>query len=185
MKKKAVVLLAEGFEDVEAITPIDILKRAGIEVVVAGVGGKVITGSRTKIKMAVEAEVKEINFVPDALILPGGMPGAENLANSQDVKKLIRAVDSKGGIIAAICASPAIILGPMGLLDGRKATCFPGMEEHFPAKVKFVEDNVAVDGNIITSRAPGTALEFSLKIVEALAGKEVARTVADSVVYRG
>lgn len=177
MLKKAVVILAEGFEDIEAVTPVDILKRSGINVTVAGLGGKTIKGSRGT---SINADIilDDYSAVPDAVILPGGSGGAENLARSPKVKELIKAVDSKGGIVAAICASPALVLAPTGILDGKKATCFPGMEENFSFKVKHVKEKVVQDGNIITSQGPATAIAFSLKIVEALVGAKTAEAVA-------
>ncbi|MBF0253153.1 MAG: DJ-1/PfpI family protein [Candidatus Omnitrophica bacterium] len=182
MKKEAVVILAEGFEDIEAITPIDILRRAGINVVVAGVGKKIIKGARG-IKVECDMVLSDYDIDADVVVLPGGMPGADNLAASIDVKNTVRSAITKKRLIAAICASPALVLAPMGVLDGRKATCYPGMEKNFPSSATHSKDNVVVDGNIITSKGVGTALEFAIKIVEKLAGKEVAKLVSEAVLF--
>ena len=109
------------------------------------------------------------------------MPGAENLAKSSGVRELIKSVNSKGGTIAAICAAPALVLAPMGILDGKKATCFPGMETNFSFKVKHAKEKVVRDGNVITSKGPATALAFSLLIVEALLGATTAESVAKAL----
>lgn len=178
MSKKAVVALADGFEEIEAITPVDMLKRAEIEVVIGGLNGELVRGAHD-VYIKADLSLKELDFVPDAIIFPGGMPGAENLARSLEVKTLISRIDSQGGIIAAICASPALVLAPTGVLDGRKATCYPGLQQNFSTKVKYVKDPVVHDGNVITSRGPATAMDFSLKIIECLAGKAKADMVGE------
>lgn len=182
MKKRALIILAEGFEDIEAVTPIDILRRVNVDVTVAGLSSERVRGARG-IVVETDAVLSDSDSSYDAVILPGGMPGAEHLASSSKVKKLILEMSSKGKIVAAICASPALVLGPLGLLDGKKATCFPGMETNFSARVKFVKDAVVQDGNIITSRGPATAFPFALKIVENLAGKDIAEMVGKQTLY--
>ncbi len=182
MKKKVLVILAEGFEDIEAITPIDILRRINVEVIVAGLSGDTVKSARGVVVTA-DRVLSDTDNSYDAVILPGGMPGAEHLASSAKVKKIVLEMHEKGKIVAAICASPALILAPMGLLDGKKATCFPGMEENFSAKVKFSQDKVVQDGNIITSRGPATAFLFSLKIAENLVGKDMAEMVGKQTLY--
>lgn len=169
---KAIVVLAEGFEEIEAVAPIDVLRRAGVDVVIAGLDGKIIKGAHG-ISIAADIEFSDARDA-DALILPGGLPGAENLAASEAVRNAICAMSKGGGVVAAICASPAYVLAPTGILNGKRAACYPGCEERFDADVTFVDDRVVRDGNVITSRGPGTAIEFSLKIVEALTGKEKA-----------
>ena len=182
MKKKALVVLAEGFEETEAIAPIDILRRAGIEVTIAGLGSATITGSHD-ITIQADAELGDIKTLPDVIVFPGGMPGAENLAASDKVKKIIFDMNDKGKLVAAICASPALVLEPTGILAGKKATCYPGMEKNFSVNVEFSKDPVVQDGNVITSRGVGTAIPFALKIVESLAGKSTADTVGGQVLY--
>jgi 4-methyl-5(b-hydroxyethyl)-thiazole monophosphate biosynthesis len=178
MSKKAVVVLADGFEEVEAITPVDMLKRAEIDVVVCGLNAELVRGAHD-VYVKADVVLKELDLVPDAIIFPGGMPGAENLARSLEVKTLISRIDSHGGLIAAICASPALVLAPTGILDGKKATCYPGLQQNFSTKVKYVKDAVVQDGNVITSKGPATAMKFSLKIIEALSGKAKADMVGE------
>jgi protein deglycase len=184
MKKKALVVLAEGFEEIEAVLPVDVLRRAEIDVTVAGLTGISVTGAHG---LTIEADMlfDEYMGIPDAIILPGGMPGAENLAGSPRLRALILSVDSGKKLVAAICASPALVLGPAGVLKNRMATCYPGLESNFPGDVKFSENEVVKDGNIITSRGPGTALAFSLSIVVALAGGTRADVLAEQMVFSG
>jgi 4-methyl-5(b-hydroxyethyl)-thiazole monophosphate biosynthesis len=173
MAKKVVVLLAPGFEEIETATPIDFLRRAGFEVTVAGVGGKSIKGSHDLVFLADE-DVAALGADFDALVVPGGMPGAANLAASDIVRELIRKVFDDGKLVASICASPAVVLSPLGILDGKKATCHPQYEKDLKCG-SFSEERVVHDGNVITSRGPGTAAEFSIKIVEYLAGEDKAQ----------
>ena len=180
MAKKALVLLAEGFEEIEAVTVIDILRRAGIDVTACGLVGKEVIGAHG-LKVVPDSTLDGFNQEIDAIVLPGGMPGAENLAKSDAVKRLIKKMDAEKKLIAAICASPALVLAPAGVLDEKRATCYPGMEENFSRKTNFSEDKVVVDGNIITSRAPATALIFSLAIAERLAGKKVSERLKKNI----
>ena len=183
MKKKALIILAEGFEEIEAVTPIDVLRRAQIEVTVAGLNPeeKLVKGSRDIIiKTEVSLERAGSDF--DAVILPGGMPGANNLSKSNRVNSLLSTMNQEGKIIAAICAAPAVVLAPAKILDGKKATSFPGMENLFGKEVVFSDDDVVIDGNIITSKGVGTALRFALAIVEKLAGKEISETIKQKMV---
>ena len=183
MNKKAIVILADGFEEIEAITVIDILRRAGIEVTPCGLESKTVKGSKG---IVVEADkmLEDDDIEYDACILPGGMPGSENLAKSEKVKKILLDMDNQGKIIGAICAAPAIVLAPLGVLDDKSATCYPGMEEAFADSTDFRADDIVVDGNIITSRGPATALKFALGLVDALCGKPLAEKIANSVLLR-
>lgn len=176
MAKKALVILAQGFEEIEAVTVIDILRRAEVRVTVAGLIGLEVKGSRELIVNA-DSLLDGVTDDADAYVLPGGGMGATNLAGSEKVAELLKKANSKGKIIAAICAAPAVVLAPLGILDGKNATCYPGMEEDFKSSTTFCEDAVCVDGNIITSRGPATALEFALVVSEKLCGKETADKV--------
>lgn len=176
MTKKALIILAEGFEDIEAVAAIDILRRAGIDVTVAGLNSDRVKGARGTTVLA-DRELSEADADFDAVVLPGGMPGATNLANSPLVKSLITKMHQAGKIVAAICASPSVVLAPTGILKGKTVTGFPGMTENFGKDVVVKEDSVVVDQNIITSRGPGTALLFAFAIVEKLVGKEAADRV--------
>ena len=162
--KKAVVFFADGFEEVEALTVCDALMRAGVKVVKAAVGGSLAVTSSHDVKVVCDALVEDIkDEMVDLVFAPGGMPGSSNLAQSWPVNEMIvRHVQDR--LVAAICAAPAVVLGPLGLLEGRKATCFPGCEEYAPSVV-FSSDGVVEDGNIITAKSVAYAwpLGFLLK----------------------
>jgi 4-methyl-5(b-hydroxyethyl)-thiazole monophosphate biosynthesis len=177
MTKRALVFLADGFEEVEAVTPIDFLRRAGVEVVTVAIGeAKTATGSHG-VRVVADCAVVESGLLPyDAVILPGGMPGSANLAASGRVGSLVSAAVVKGKLVAAICAAPALVLAPLGILSGKEFTCFPGMEKEVSG-AKWVADDVAVDGNIITSRGAGTAALFALAVIEYLLGREAAEKI--------
>jgi 4-methyl-5(b-hydroxyethyl)-thiazole monophosphate biosynthesis len=190
MAKKAVVLLAGGFEEVEAVTPIDYLRRAGIEVCTAAVGEERTAAGSHGIPVKADAVLGELinqaGGVPqlcrtlDAVLLPGGLPGAANLAASPEVGALITAMFRAGKITAAICASPALVLAPLGLLAEKRFTCYPGMEKDLAAGT-WSEDRVVVDGNLITSRGAGTAGAFAAAVIGALLGEDAEEKAARSV----
>jgi protein deglycase len=183
MSKKAIIILADGFEEIEAITVVDILRRAGVEVTVCGLDSEKVKGSKGIVVVA-DSILQENEAVYDACILPGGMPGAENLASSNKVKKLLLNMNDKGKIIAAICAAPAVVLAPLGLLDDKSATSYPGMEESFSDSTNYEEDDVVIDENIITSQGPATALKFAISIVDALCGKAIAQKIASATLLK-
>ena len=174
---KAVVFLAEGFEEIEACTIIDILRRCGIEVQVVGLVPGQVKGSHGII---ITADQGIENFSIDdynAVICPGGYPGYENLRKNSIVKKLIQAAYNQGKIVAAICGAPTV-LSDAGILEGKACTIYPGMENELEkGKGRPRHDMVVEDGNIITSKSPGTALLFALRLAEKLAGKQVAEAV--------
>jgi 4-methyl-5(b-hydroxyethyl)-thiazole monophosphate biosynthesis len=179
---KAALLLAEGFEEIEAVTPADFLNRAGVEVLITGIGSKTVKGSHN-ITLCADYEIGELPDDLDAVIIPGGLPGAENVANSPPAIQLVQKLNTRGKLIAAICAAPAFVLEKAGVLKGKKATCYPGHEIRFHDAL-FSNERVVVDGNIVTSRAPGTASEFAIKLVELLVGKEAAQQVHDKSMQR-
>ena len=185
MTKNVIVLLAEGYEEIEAVTPIDYLRRAGITVTVAAVEDSLAVKGARGITVMADAALKELakqgvadSF--DGIVIPGGMPGAANIAASQEAGALITQMAAAGKIVCAICAAPAVVLAPLGILDGKKFTCYPGMEEKVPGG-KWTDESVAVDGNVITSRAAGTAGKFAVAVIAALLceadGEKVARAV--------
>ena len=190
MSKKALVLLAEGFEEVEAVTPIDYLRRAGIEVTAAAIGDSItVTGARgipinAGITLHELLQQGKTAVEWDALVLPGGMPGASNLAASKETVDLIKEMAASGKWVCAICASPAVVLAPLGLLSGRKFTCYPGMESGVPDG-KWLDSQVVVEagesGGIITSRGAGTAGAFAVAIIGRLLGEAEANKVAQAV----
>jgi len=185
--KKAIVLLAEGFEDVEAVTPVDYLRRAGIAVTIAAIGDTLsVKGSRGITVIAdatlgeLIAEQKTDSSLWDAVIIPGGMPGAANIIGSPEAAALIADMASAGKFACAICAAPAIVLAPLGLLDGKRFCCYPGMEDKVPAG-KRTEDRVTIDGTIVTSRSAGTAGEFAIAIINQLLGESEGNKIAQAV----
>lgn len=166
--KRVLVPLAPGFEDLEAITLVDLLRRAGIEVVTAGLQAGLVQGARgTRVQPDAELDaVLDARF--DMIALPGGMPGAEHLKNDARVQALLRRHAEAGAYTAAICAAP-IALAQAGLLDGRRATSYPGFIDRTPPPgARYVAEAVVVDGAVVTSRGPGTALDFALTLVELL-----------------
>jgi len=182
MKKKIAVTLADGFEEIEAVTCIDILRRAELDVKIVGVGGMVVKGSHS-IAINADIEINSYNDSPDAIVLPGGMPGVQNLFKTAKVHSLVKELNQKGGIIAAICAAPAYVLAPMGILDGKKATCYLGCEEKLGEKVTYEDQSVVVDGNIVTSKGPATAMAFALRIIDLLRGKKVTDPIREKLLY--
>ena len=168
---KILIPLAEGFEEIEAITVIDILRRADIEVVIASLKEGQVEGAH-KIKMLPDTSMDKINQSEvDGIVLPGGFPGFENLGNDDRVLNTVRQMDKEGKYIAAICGAPSVLINA-GILQGRKATINPAGKAQLEACAKYSEDRVVVDGKLITSKSPGTAMEFALKLVEVLAGEE-------------
>ena len=175
------ILLGKGFEDIEAIAPCDILRRGGVEVQFAGIGGKEITGSNGVVVKA-ECTVEEIDLrKAEMIVVPGGMGGVESILGCETALNILRAAFDGGLYVAAICAGP-MVLSRLGILDGKKATCYPGLEaELFTA---LPEDEAAVtDGKVITGRGPGAALDFGYALLTALKGQEVSDKVRSDMVY--
>lgn len=169
------ILLAEGFEELEVVAPLDILRRAGVPVQTAGVSGKTIKGSHG-IVIECDVTLKKLDRAAmRGLILPGG-PGRSHLADHPEVLQLLRVTALRGGLLAAICGAPEI-LGRQGYLRGKRACCFPGCEGDLLG-AEIVNDPVVTDGNVITSRGAGTAVLFGLALAEYLASPEKAREVA-------
>jgi 4-methyl-5(b-hydroxyethyl)-thiazole monophosphate biosynthesis len=169
---KALVLLAQGFEEIEAVTIVDVLRRADIVVTLAGLDETSVRGSHG-IVVDADATLDAIALHGfDALALPGGMPGAKNLREDERVLALVRAFVHEGKLVGAICAGPTV-LEAAGVLHERRATGYPG---HALPSARYSEDRVVEDGNIVTSRAAGTAMEFALTLVRRLLGTQVAET---------
>ncbi len=166
------LFLANGFEEIEALCPLDLLRRAGLQVTTVGVGSEQVVGAHG---IPVSADIPDTLYrdaKPGMIILPGGMPGAANLDASPVVESALRVAAKRGAFMTAICAAP-MILGKRGYLDGKEATCFPGFEGHLKGAI-LSQRRVVRDGNIITAAGMGVALEFGLALVEALKGKEAA-----------
>ena len=180
--KNTLIILAEGFEEVEALTTVDLLRRANVRCDMVSLGDTDhVTGSHG---ITVEADRKLSQLNPgeyDGLILPGGMPGTKNLAGDERVLRLLRLFHTEGKLTAAICAAPTV-LAKAGLLVGKTAVCYPGMEEQLTGS-KTGTGSVAVDGTVITSRGLGTAIEFALAIVRYYEGDEASATLAKTVVW--
>ena len=175
------MFLADGFEEVEALCPLDILRRAGLEVTTVGIGGKdVIRGAHGIIVHADIPDVMYRDSSPEMLILPGGMPGSKNLDESRIVDSALRAASRKGSILAAICAAP-MVLGKRGYLEGKNAVCFPGFEEYLIGATVDEESTVVRDGNIVTAKGMGAAFDFGLELVRCLKDDGTAEKIRDSV----
>jgi protein deglycase len=179
MKKTACVILADGFEEIEAITPVDLLRRAGIEVNVTGLDSREVKGSHN-ITVKADTIFKPGSPLPDAVILPGG-PGHKNLLDSVGVLEFVSEMFAQGKVYAALCAAPSVF-GKSGILKGKKATCFPGYEGRLNGGL-FVDSPVVTDGTIITSRSAGTAVQFSLEVIRALSDSQTADKVASAIVF--
>jgi protein deglycase len=179
MGSHAIIILADGFEEIEAITPIDLLRRAGIQVSIIGLHLLEVRGSHD---IVVKAATLFDDFKGpfDALVLPGG-PGHKHLLGSDKLLEMIRAAAARNLLCAAICAAPTV-LAKAGILKGKKATCFPGEEKNLTGAI-FVEKETVVDENIITSRGAGTSVNFGLEIIAYLAGREKADWVAEKIIY--
>lgn len=176
------VFLADGFEMVEALAPIDIMRRAGLDVRTVGVFGKEVTSSH-KVSFLADMTIDKLvlDDSVEAVILPGGMPGTRHLDACDKVWKAVSFAHDNGKLVGAICAAPSV-LGHMGLLKGKKATCYPGFEEELDG-ASYTGEKVTVDGDIITAKGAGAALEFGFAIVEKLISKSVAEKVADSMMF--
>lgn len=175
MTKTVLVPIADGVEEIEAVCIIDVLRRAGAEVTVASLGATTVTASRGVKLMADRtlSDCREQTF--DLIALPGGIPGAEHLRDSAELIAMLKTQKSAGRLYGAICASPAVVLQPHGLLDGKQGTCHPSLAAEMDGAV---DERVVVDDNCVTSRGPGTALEFALALVERLFGREKAAETA-------
>ena len=177
------IFMADGCEEIEGLTVVDLVRRAGIEIEMISVSGeKNVTGSH-KITFQTDVSKADADFASyDGIVLPGGMPGTTHLMEDDTVNRVIKEFATSGKLVAAICAAPSV-LGNAGLLEGKKATCYPGVEGKLTG-ADFVTDPVAKDGNIITSRGLGTAIEFAAEIVAYLLDESAAKSLKESVVYR-
>ncbi len=167
---KILIPLAHGFEEIEAITNIDVLRRAGLDVLTAGIGSREIEGDHG-VKVETDTEISRVDSDElTAVVLPGGMPGAANLRDSEQLLEIIKEVYEEDKLCAAVCAGP-IVLEAAGILEGKNATSYPGFDDEMPS-CNYREERVVIDGNIITARGPGVAMEFALTIVEYLLDAE-------------
>lgn len=183
--KKALVPVADGTEPMEAVITIDVLRRAGTDVTVASVEKELKVDACHGVKIVADSLINDCTqTVFDLISLPGGMPGAATLRDSKELKDMVEKQAADGRFYAAICAAPAVALGSWGLLKGLKATCYPSFMEQLPSSASAVESRVQQDGKVITSRGPGTAMEYSVALVEQLYGKQKADEVAGPLLMR-
>ncbi|PIQ97821.1 MAG: DJ-1 family protein [Nitrospinae bacterium CG11_big_fil_rev_8_21_14_0_20_56_8] len=180
--KRVLVALAPGFEEIETITVVDILRRSGARVFLAGTQEGPLEGSRG-VHVVPDGSIDSVNPQDfDMVVLPGGQPGTNNLRQNSRVRAILNALHSEGKPVAAICAAP-LVLHDAGILDRKKSTSHPSVRNQLNG-CQYLEDRVVVDGNVITSQSPGTAMEFAMKLVEILFGPDRVKTVNEGVLAR-
>ncbi len=179
----AYVFFADGFEEMEAFASVDILRRAGLNVTMVSVtSGEIVTGAH-HIPVLCDKNIENCDFFDaELLLLPGGLPGATTLAECEALGKLLERAAGEGKNIAAICAAP-MVLGKLGLLKGKKATCYPGFEKYLEG-AEYTAAMVEKDGNIITGKGPGAAIKFALAVVEHLLGREKVKELEEAMCLR-
>ncbi len=168
---RVLIPLAQGCEELEAVTVIDLLRRAGIEVVTAGLADGPVRASRGVVLLPDTTLDRVVDEDFDMVVLPGGLPGADHLDGDPRVRRLLRRMADAGRYTAAICAAPKV-LASAGLLDSRRATAYPGVLDHLSLpRTQVLQDAVVTDGHVVTSRGPGTAMDFALELIERLLGR--------------
>lgn len=181
--KKAYIFLAEGFEEVEALTVVDILRRGGIDMKMVSISEELMVSGSHSIPVRADLTFAEGDFTDaDLLILPGGMPGTKYLMVHKGLGDLLRAADEKQTLIGAICAAPTV-LGALGILKGEEAVCYPGMEKQLKSET-LGSGEVSVSHHLTTSRGVGTAIPFALKLLERLTDAKTAQDMAAAIVYQ-
>ena len=182
---KVYVFLADGFEDVEALIPIDVLRRGGVEVVTVSTTEFPLVESAHGVNIEADMQFEQSDYADaDLIMLPGGMPGASNLFEHEGVCKVVMNQFAAGKKVAAICAAPAVVLAQLGVLDGKKATCYPGFEKALKeAGATYTGDLVTVDGNITTGEGPAAAFPYAYSILALLTTEETATEVATGMRY--
>ena len=179
---KLYTFLAEGFETVEALCVVDILRRGGVEVTTVSISDDIQVESKQEVKVVADKIFAECDFSDgDALFLPGGIPGTPNLKAQEGLKALLHKYNDEGKYIAAICAAPTV-LGVNGMLEGKKATCYPGCEDELYG-AEYTASDVEVDGNIITSKGMGTTIELGLKLLEILVDKTMSEEIGKAIMF--
>ena len=181
---KVYVFLADGFEDVEALIPIDVLRRGGVEVVTVSTTDFPLVESAHGVAIEADLQFEQCDFADaDLLMLPGGMPGAANLYAHEGVCKAVCDQAAAGKKVSAICAAPAVVLAPLGLLEGKRATCYPGFEQALEGAT-YTGDLVTVDGNITTAEGPAAAFPYAYELLSQLVSKEVSDKVAEGMRFK-
>lgn len=182
--KEAVILLADGFEECEALCVYDTLLRGGVKTLFSSVGERTVESSHgVKITADEILSEKTLEKKWDLVFLPGGMPGAANLAKSALVRRILVSSNERASLIGAICASPAVVLGPLGLLEGRKATVFPGCDSFYP-DFPFSTDGTVVSGNVVTAKSAGYAFDMGIVLLSLLLGETAAEKVQKQIYYK-
>ena len=181
--KKIGIFMADGCEEIEGLTVVDIVRRAKMEIVMISITGKREVTSSHQVTFLTDALAAEVDYdTLDGIVLPGGMPGTLNLQADETVNKVIRQFAAEGKLVCAICAAPSV-LGAADILEGKWATCHPGFEEKLTG-AKVEEKEVVVDGNVITSRGMGTAIPFALSLVSQMVSEEKAQELAQSIIFK-
>ena len=184
MAKKVYVFLADGFEDVEALIPVDVLRRGGVDVTTVSISDFPLVRSAHGVNIEADIMFEQGDFSDaDLIFLPGGMPGASNLFDHKGVCKAVVDQFAAGRKVAAICAAPAVVLGQLGLLEGKKATCYPGFE-HLLNGATYTADLVTVDGNVTTAEGPAAAFPFAYELLAQLVNKQTADQIAEGMRFK-
>ena len=181
---KVYVFLADGFEDVEALIPIDVLRRGGVEVVTVSTTEFPLVESAHGVSIEADIQFEQSDYKDaDLIMLPGGMPGASNLFEHEGVCKAVCDQFAAGKKVAAICAAPAVVLAPLGILDGKKATCYPGFEKALEGAA-YTGDLVTVDGNVTTAEGPAAAFPYAYELLTQLVDKKTSDQIAEGMRFK-
>jgi 4-methyl-5(b-hydroxyethyl)-thiazole monophosphate biosynthesis len=176
------IILGKGFEEIEAIAPYDVLKRGGVEVEFAGIGGNEVTGGHG-VKVTAERRIEEIDAAnADVIVVPGGLGGVDSIKNSPEAMAAIKTAYDAGKRAAAICAGPTV-LSELGIMEGKHGVCYPGFEEKIKGAQMSQKESAVIDGRVITGRAAGAAVDFGLAILAELKGEAAAKKVADAICH--
>lgn len=179
---KVYEFISNGAEEVEALIPVDVLRRAGVEVVIVSVTGEQIVTSAHGVRIVTDALIEDVNVSDaDLLMIPGGMPGAEILCNHPLVREAVMAQYEAGRLVSAICAGP-MIFGSLGIAEGKRCTCYPGFEDRLTGAT-YTRELVTVDGNVVTGEGPAAAFPYAYTLCELLCGKETAQALMDGMMY--
>ena len=183
---KVYVFLADGFEDVEALIPVDVLRRGGVEVVTVSTTEFPLVESAHGVNIEADIQFEQGDYSDaDLLMLPGGMPGASNLFAHEGVREALKVQFAAGKKIAAICASPAVVLAPLGILDGKQATCYPGFEQALDqGGAKYTGDLVTIDGNITTGEGPAAAFPYAYELLTQLVDQLTSAQIAEGMRFK-
>ena len=183
---KVYVFLADGFEDVEALIPVDVLRRGGVEVVTVSTTEFPLVESAHGVNIEADIQFEQSDYSDaDLLMLPGGMPGASNLFAHEGVCKAVLAQAAAGKKVSAICAAPAVVLAPLGILGGKKATCYPGFEQALKdGDAQYTGDLVTVDGNITTGEGPAAAFPYAYELLAQLVDKQTSDQIAEGMRFK-